>query len=174
LGTRRVRLDSDAGVFSRSALDPGTAVLLAEVPLSTGAGDVLDLGCGYGPIALTLAEHNPGATVWAVDVNTRALELTAGNAARLGVANIRVCTPDEVPAGTRFVAVYANPPIRIGKPALHDLLTHWLTRLAPGGVAYLVVARNLGADSLARWLAGEGFGVRRMAAHRGYRVLAVG
>jgi 16S rRNA G1207 methylase RsmC len=174
LGVRHVELATDAGVFSHTGLDPGTAVLLREAPLSVAAGEVLDLGCGYGPIALALAEANPGATVWAVDVNSRALELTAANAARLGAGNVRVCSPDEVPEATRFAAVYANPPIRIGKPALHELLARWLARLQPAGVAYLVVARNLGADSLARWLADEGFGVRRLSAHRGYRVLAVG
>ncbi len=160
-------------MFSHSALDPGTAVLLREAPLSVAAGDVLDLGCGYGPIALALAERNPDATVWAVDVNSRALELTAANAARLGAGNVRARSPGEVPEETRFVAIYGNPPIRIGKSALHDLLVCWLARLQVGGVAHLVVARNLGADSLGRWLSAQGFGVRRVAAHRGYRVLAV-
>jgi 16S rRNA (guanine1207-N2)-methyltransferase len=170
-------LRTDRGVFSGGRIDPGTKVLLgdsdpADVPAD---GDLLDLGCGYGPIALTLAARAPGARarVWAVDVNSRALDLTRANAEAAGLTNVVVARPDEVPPTVRFAAVWSNPPVRVGKVALHDLLGRWLGRLADGGYARLVVHKNLGSDSLQRWLAGEGWAVERVRSRLGYRVLDV-
>ncbi len=188
-----LRLETDSGMFSPGRLDKGTRILLETVPAPPAAGDLLDLGCGYGPIALAMAarlaaaqshgaqDHGArdhggqagGATVWAVDVNTRALELCARNAATAGLRNVRAVTESEVPAGVRFAVIWSNPPIRIGKLALHDLLARWLARLAPGGVAYLVAQRHLGADSLQRWLAGEGGETARIRSRAAYRVLRV-
>jgi 16S rRNA G1207 methylase RsmC len=161
-----------AGVFSGDHLDHATRVLLeSEAPPS---GTVLDLGCGWGPIALAVAVASPSATVWAVDVNERARELTALNAERLGVADrVHVAAPEEVPPEVRFDAIWSNPPIRIGKPALHALLLQWLDRLADDGTARLVVGRNLGADSLHRWLVDQGRPTERTASSKGFRVLAV-
>lgn len=167
-------LASSTGVFSGDRLDLGTSVLFREAPLPGRPGTFLDLGCGYGPIVSVLATGLPGATVWAVDVNTRALDLARTNASTLGVgARVHVATPDDVPADVRFDQIWSNPPIRIGKPALHDLLARWLPRLTPDGVAWLVVARNLGADSLQRWLETKGWRAERHASAKGYRVLAV-
>jgi 16S rRNA G1207 methylase RsmC len=104
------------------------------------------------------------------------VELTAENAAALGLAGVRATAPDGVPDDVSFAAIWSNPPIRIGKAALHELLLRWLPRLAPGGDAYLVVQRHLGADTLHRWLAEElaaGFEVGRQASAKGYRVLRV-
>jgi 16S rRNA (guanine1207-N2)-methyltransferase len=170
---RTVTLRSAAGVFSADRIDLGTQVLLRAAPQPTGEGPLLDLGCGYGPIACALALRAPDAVVWAVDVNSRARELAAANAADLGLARVRVAAPDQVPADVRFAAIYSNPPVRIGKAALHDLLLQWLPRLAPTGSAYLVVARNLGSDSLQRWLAEHGWPTERLGSERGYRVLGV-
>jgi 16S rRNA G1207 methylase RsmC len=168
-----VTLASAPGVFSGRRLDPGTAVLLRTVAPPDHAATALDLGCGIGPIALALALHSP-ATVWAVDVNARAVALTARNAAHLGVADrVTAVTPDAVPAAVAFDEIWSNPPIRIGKAALHDLLSTWLGRLAADGRAYLVVAKNLGADSLAAWLEGQGWAAARLASAKGYRVLRV-
>lgn len=171
LGDRSLRLTTDVGVFSKDRLDPGTEVLLALAPLPDVDGDLLDLGCGYGPITFALATECPGSLVWAVDVNTRALELVRQNAEELGVHNVRACLPEEVPQEVRFRGIYANPPIRIGKSALHDLLTGWLDKLDNEGAGYLVVQRNLGADSLAKWLNENGFPASRLGSRRGYRVL---
>lgn len=168
-------LTASSGVFSASRLDPGTAVLLRKAPLPRRAGSYLDLGCGYGPVAAALAVSAPAATVYAVDVNARARELVAENAAALGAADrIVAAAPDQVPADVVFDEIWSNPPIRIGKPALHRMLAEWLPRLVPGGTAWLVVARNLGADSLAGWLTTQGYRVDRHASQKGYRVLAVG
>ncbi len=164
------------GVFSGDGLDLGTRVLFREAPLPPPAGDLVDLGCGWGPIALTLALRSPGARVWAVDVNERAVQLTARNAARLGLKNVTACRPDQVPAGVQAAALWSNPPIRIGKSALHELLETWLSRLAPGATGHLVVQRHLGADSLHRWLAETlpaGFTVARAGSAKGFRVLSV-
>jgi 16S rRNA G1207 methylase RsmC len=160
-------------VFSHERLDLGTRILLQHAPPPRHRGDILDLGCGYGPIALTMAFRRKRARVWAVDVNERALDLVRENAERAGRNNIVACTPDNVPADVRFAAIYSNPPIRIGKHALHDLLLHWLGRLLPGGSAVLVVHKHLGSDSLARWLTGAGFPTVRLLSERGYRLLEV-
>ena len=168
-----LELETDAGVFSPSRLDAGTRLLLETAPPPPAAGDLLDLGCGYGPLALVLAARSPGAQVWAVDVNERALELCADNATQAGLGNVRCVRPGDPGLPGQFALIWSNPPIRIGKQALHDLLAGWLARLAPDGSAYLVVQRNLGSDSLQRWLAEADWTVRRAAARGGYRVLAV-
>ena len=173
LPDRTFTLVTDRGVFAAGAVDAGTKLLLLVAPPPPAAGDLLDLGCGYGPIALTMAARAPGATVWAVDVNERARALCAENAAAAGLANVRVVAPGEVPAGVHFAAIWSNPPIRVGKAVLHDLLDQWLRRMAPAGRAALVVQRHLGADSLAAWLGGQGWTVRRLASRQGYRVLDV-
>ncbi|HLT69079.1 MAG TPA: methyltransferase [Acidimicrobiales bacterium] len=166
-------LRTDRGVFSAGRIDPGTKVLLLETPPPAPRGHLLDLGCGYGPIALTLAVRAPGATVWAVDVNERALELTRRNVRAAGLDNVRVVRPEEVPEEVRFAGIWSNPPVRIGKRALHELLTRWLARLEPDRAAVLVVHKHLGSDSLHRWLAGRGWRVTRLASRLGYRLLEV-
>ncbi|MFM2182648.1 MAG: hypothetical protein RJB61_942 [Actinomycetota bacterium] len=165
----RMSLTTDRGVFGYGMVDPGTKLLLMGVPTPPQAGHLLDLGCGYGPIAVTMARRAPGATVWAVDVNERARSLCAANAARHGLANIVVASPDDVPPEVEFAAIWSNPPIRIGKEALHRMLLRWLSRLS--GEAWLVVHRHLGSDSLQAWLQREGFDVERVSSSRGYRVL---
>ena len=171
LPDRTLRLTTDRGVFSPSRVDPGTKLLLMEIG-SLPEGPVLDLGCGYGPIACTLAARHPGAEVWAVDVNRRARALTSENARALGL-EVHVAAPDEVPDHIRFASIVSNPPIRIGKAALHELLSGWLGRLDLGGVAWLVVNKHLGADSLSDWLAGRGHEVQRHRSRQGYRILRV-
>lgn len=168
-------VETAPGVFSPDHLDHGTQVLLDHAPHPPPAGDLLDLGCGWGPIALTLALRSPGSRVWAVDVNERALDLVRRNAERLAV-RVTACLPDEVPDDVRFAAIWSNPPIRVGKEALHELLLRWLPRRAAGGEAHLVVGKNLGSDSLQRWLAvelGGDVAVERTASSKGFRVLSV-
>ncbi len=168
-----LELRTDSGVFSPGRLDPGTRLLLDKAPAPPAHGNLLDLGCGYGPLALVLAARSPAATVWAVDVNRRALGLAAANAAAAGLANVRCVTPDDESLPGCFDLIWSNPPIRIGKTALHQLLGKWLPQLVPGAAAYLVAARNLGSDSLQRWLASSGWTAERITAQAGYRVLRV-
>jgi 16S rRNA (guanine1207-N2)-methyltransferase len=173
LGDLEIELQADRGVFASQGVDLGTLVLLRGAPAPPPAGDILDLGCGYGPIAITLARRSPGAQVWAVDVNERALELARTNAGIARTPKVKVCLPDEVPPGIRFAAIYSNPPVRVGKAPLHELLQRWLPRLETSAKAYLVVQRNLGSDSLAAWLSENGFPTARLASKKGYRILEV-
>ncbi len=162
------------GIFSPDHVDAGTQVLLANVPTPPPGGNLLDLGCGWGPIALTLALESPRATVWAVDVNERALDLVRLNAQRMNISNVNAVTPDNVPDDITFMTLWSNPPIRVGKNELHGMLEHWLPRLEPGCDGWLVVQRNLGSDSLHRWMQStfpEEFGFVRAATNKGYRVL---
>ena len=164
------------GVFSPDRIDTGTQVLLATVPTAPPGGNVLDLGCGWGPVALTLALESPHATVWAVDVNERALDLVRANAKKLSIPNINAVTPENVPADITFTSIWSNPPIRVGKNELHGMLEHWLPRLEVGSDAWLVVQRNLGSDSLHRWMEAtlpDDFAITRAATNKGYRVLRV-
>jgi 16S rRNA G1207 methylase RsmC len=172
---RGYRLTVASGVFSAGRLDPGTAVLLRKGGLPTAAttGVFLDLGCGYGPIAAVLATESPQATVWAVDVNSRARELTAENAASLGLGNLEVAEPDEVPGDVVFDQIWSNPPTHVGKAELRALMERWLPRLAADGVAWLVINRHLGGDSLHAWLVELGWEVERVASQKGFRVLKV-
>lgn len=164
-------LRTDRGVFGYDRIDAGTKLLLLKAPPPAPEGDLLDLGCGTGAIALTMAHRAPGATVWAVDVNDRARDLCRANAAGNGLTNVRVCAPDEVPADVVLRAIWSNPAIRIGKAALHQMLLRWFARLAPDGEAVMVVHKHLGSDSLQTWLGGQGFPTTRLASSGGYRIL---
>jgi 16S rRNA G1207 methylase RsmC len=171
-----VSVETAGGIFSPDHIDQGTAVLLEHLDKVPPGGNLLDVGCGWGPIALSLASHSPHATVWAIDVNERSLELTRRNAARLGLSNVTVCRPEEVPADLEFEGIWSNPPIRVGKPELHSILQTWLPRLAEGSEGYLVVQKNLGADSLHRWLEAElpaGFSTIRVDTSKSFRILRV-
>lgn len=170
-----VELVTDAGVFSAERVDPGTKLLLLDGPATPTGATVLDLGCGYGPIAVALALRTaPDVAVWAVDVNQRALDLCRTNANTTGVGDrVHVLSPDELPDGLVFDQIWSNPPIRIGKAALHALLLQALGRLAPDGSAHLVVQKHLGADSLTRWLTEAGWAAQRTIARAGYRLLEV-
>jgi len=173
LGDLDLELQSDRGVFGSKGVDAGTLILLKEAPPPPNDGDVLDLGAGYGPIAIALARRGPKTHVWAVDVNERAVELARANAVTAGATNVTAGTPDSVPQDLRFDAIYSNPPVRVGKAPLHRLLDEWLPRLKPDGAAFLVVQRNLGADSLATWLRERGYQVTRLRSKKGYRILRV-
>lgn len=176
LAGKERELTTAGGVFSPDRLDAGTAVLFANMPPLPPSGDFLDLGCGWGPITLTMALSAPHATIWAVDVNERALDLTRRNAEALGLNNVNAVLPDDVPDDVVFRTIRSNPPIRVGKDVLHDMLERWVPRLDERSDAFLVVQRNLGSDSLQRWMASTftpGFSITRAATSKGYRVLKV-
>lgn len=176
LAGRELELTTAGGVFSPDRLDAGTSVLLANMPPVPPGGNLLDLGSGWGPITLSMALAAPHAKVWAVDVNERALDLVRRNAASLGLTNVNASLPEDVPADVTFRTIRSNPPIRVGKNVLHDLLEKWIPRLDERSDAWLVVQRNLGADSLQRWIGSTfhpGFTVYRTATSKGYRVLKV-
>jgi len=170
---RELTIGTDRGVFSRKGIDQGTMVLLESAARPPSAGNFLDLGCGAGPIALTLAAYSPNATVYAIDINDRARELTDSNAQRNRLSNVVTCAPNDIDDAIRFDVLWSNPPIRIGKHELHALLLTWLSRLSSTGEAWLVINRNLGSDSLAVWLTEQGYATERLTSKRGFRVLRV-
>ena len=172
LPDRTMSLLTDRGVFSGDRIDAGTKLLLLEAPVPPPRSNVVDVGCGYGPIACTLAARQPDSRVWAVDVNERALALTKENAARLGLENLHVVAADDA-VDLRPDLICSNPPIRIGKQALHELLATWISRLRPGGEAWFVVQKHLGADSLAAWFDDQGWATTRVRSRVGYRILRV-
>lgn len=163
-------------VFSSSRLDPGTAQLLRALPEMPKSGTFLDLGCGWGPIAVSLALESPAASVWAVDVNPRALQLTETNAQMNGAGNVR-CEEEgfayshAVEHSVRFDRIVSNPPVRIGKKAVRELLSKWLKLLAPGGEAWLVMSKNLGGDPLITWLGEQGYTAVKVASRKGFRII---
>lgn len=174
LAGRDVTVTTAAGVFSPDRVDQGTSILLSRAPAPPASGHLLDVGCGWGPIALTLALQSPDATVWAVDVNERVLDLVRENARALGLENVNAVRPEDVPDEVRFAALWSNPPIRVGKQELHDIVSRWLPRLEPGADAWLVVQKHLGADSLQRWIAdelGDVVEVSRTSTDKNFRVL---
>ncbi|MEE1296137.1 MAG: methyltransferase [Bifidobacterium sp.] len=169
-------VETSNGVFSQHRVDLGTAVLLRHAPMPPERGTFLDLGCGWGALALAMAMESPEASVYAVDVNERAIELTTRNAELNHCANVHAGTAADVPGDLQFDLIWSNPPIRVGKDELHALLMAWLPHLAPDGHAYLVVQKNLGSDSLMKWLApalGDGYSVDKYASSKGYRVIDV-
>lgn len=180
LRDRQVNVQTQAGIFSPKGLDKGTAVLLDKVPftdLPAGALAV-DLGCGWGPISLALGFEYPQATVVGVDVNERSIALTKLNADSNELTNVTSAVADGfaeqlATQGRRINLLWSNPPIRIGKEALHALLLQWLPLLADDGVAYLVVQKNLGADSLAQWITAQGFPTTKIGSSKGFRVIEI-
>ncbi len=175
LAGRDVTVWTAGGIFSPEHIDRGTAVLIKHLPEPPTSGTFLDLGCGWGPLALTLAMKSPEADVYAVDVNLRALDLMQRNADTFKCGRITAAEPGEVPDDATFDLIWSNPAIRIGKDALHAMLMLWLPRLAPGGSAYFVVSKNLGADSLQGWLSDQNpdWTVDRIASDKGFRVLRI-
>lgn len=176
LAGRELEVTTAGGVFSPDHVDAGTAVLFAHTPPLPPGGHFLDLGSGWGPISLSMALAAPRATIWAVDVNERALDLVRRNAEAHGLTNVNACLPEDVPADISFRTIRSNPPIRVGKSVLHDMLEQWIPRLDDRSDAWLVVQRNLGADSLQRWLAATfapGYSVHRTATSKGFRILKI-
>lgn len=176
LNGNKTQVLTAGGIFSPEHIDQGTQVLLAHIESANPTGTFLDVGCGWGPIALALALHSPKATIYAIDVNERSIQLTKMNAEKLGISNVIACKPEEVPQEIFFDEIWSNPPIRVGKKVLHEILNLWLRKLVPGGTARLVVQKNLGSDSLHKWLVEEfnpGFESTRIDSSKTFRVLKV-
>lgn len=176
---KEVSVQVSNGVFSSSKLDLGTAVLLKHAPQPPENGRFFDIGCGWGAISLALGFESPNAQIYAVDVNERALELTNINAKNAELNNIHTYLVEDAlkeDSSKNIDLIWSNPPIRVGKDVLHNILLTWLPRLKVGGAAYLVVQKNLGSDSLIPWLSknlGEDFSVEKYASSKGYRIIEV-
>lgn len=179
LRDRDIDVQVSNGVFSASKLDLGTSVLLKHAPKPPENGRFLDIGCGWGPISLSLGLESPNAEIFAIDVNERALELTKLNAKNINLKNIHTELVENAIKNKdleRIDLIWSNPPIRVGKEVLHEILLTWIPRLNENGKAYLVVQKNLGSDSLIPWLAenlGENYIVEKYASSKGYRIIEV-
>lgn len=169
------QLTAASGTFSSTRLDAGTKVLLKESAHFPGAGTILDIGCGWGPISLAIAQLRPNTQVLGLDVNSRSLELATKNANRMGLQNFKAVRVEELPEGLKLDGIWSNPPIRVGKAVLHELMQTWIPRLRVGGSAMLVVQKQLGAESFQKWLADSfsDFQVSRHSIDKGYRVIRV-
>ena len=152
---RELRFTTDAGVFSKGELDQGTRILLDALPDLGGAGTLLDLGCGWGAIGVSLASAYAGLQVTMADVNRRAVGLAGANAAANGVADrCRAVESDGFAAlqGERFDAVVTNPPIRAGKATIYQMFADAKEHLNSGGSLYLVIRKQQGAESCIKYL----------------------
>lgn len=167
----RLSLVSDAGVFSRDAIDPGTKLLLASVQPPVG-GLILDVGCGYGPIGLYYAARCKECTVHLSDVNKRAVDLADENARRNGLLNtvIHWGSGLETVAGLSFDLIVTNPPIRAGRKVVLEIFKSAHDRLVSGGRFAFVARTQQGAKTLARELDRTFGNVEDVARAGGYRV----
>lgn len=171
---RKLRFLTDAGVFSRGELDTGTRLLLDALPEEM-SGEILDLGCGWGPIGISVKALNPDVRVTMADVNLRALARSRENAERNGV-QVEVLESDGFSAleGRSFDAVITNPPIRAGKQVIYRMFADAHARLKPGGRLFLVIRKQQGAESCVKYLKTLYASVEKLDRSGGFWVLEAG
>ena len=171
---RNFRFKSDNGVFSKNDIDFGSRLLIETFSLDNEInGDILDAGCGYGPIGLSMAAVYPDRQIEMIDINSRAVELAKENAVLNGIENVRIHESDRLAAvsGTDFAAVLTNPPIRAGKKVVHAILAESYDYLALGGSLWVVIQKKQGAPS-AKEKMEELFGNAEVAVkEKGYYIL---
>lgn len=175
LRDREFRFTSDSGVFSKKTVDFGSRLLIESFRLNEEvAGDILDVGCGYGPMGLALAHAYPARLVEMVDVNERALSLARRNAEANNIRNVKVYesnTYDQVPEGRQFAAIVSNPPIRAGKQVVHRILSEAHTHLLPGGTLTVVIQKKQGAPSAEQKMLDVFGNVEIIARDKGYWII---
>lgn len=161
---------TDAGVFSKGELDVGSRLLLDALPAL--AGDVLDIGCGWGAIGVAIAKANKAARVTMVDVNRRALSLCRQNCTRNGVT-AEVLESDGMTEvlGRKFDAIVTNPPIRAGKQVIYKMFADAADCLCDGGALYLVIRKQQGAESCMKYLRTLYGSVEKLTKSGGFWVL---
>lgn len=166
---------TDRGVFSKGALDKASVILIKEfdenyaaVPLS-----VADVGSGYGPLICFVGKKFDQAKLLAVEPNERARTLCEYNYKKnIGDARLKIIAPEDIDQEKKFDLIISNPPIRVGKKALYELLKEWAKRLSENGQMWLVMSKHLGADSCARYLESDcNLSVERIASKKGFRIL---
>jgi 16S rRNA (guanine1207-N2)-methyltransferase len=145
----RMRFKTDNGVFSKKEVDFGSRLLIESFQMPEVQGDILDVGCGYGPIGLSVAKEWPDRNVHMIDVNLRALQLTKDNSELNEIKNVNVYESDRLDAviGQKFAAILTNPPIRAGKNVVHDIYEQSYQSLLPNGELWIVIQKKQGAPS---------------------------
>ena len=168
---KELRFMTDAGVFSRGELDTGTRLLIEAFP-ETMEGEILDLGCGWGAIGISIKSAWPETRVTMVDVNLRALDWSRENAKR-NRTEVEVIESDGFAAleGRSFDAVITNPPIRAGKQVIYRMFAEAKEHLKPGGRLYLVIRKQQGAESCIKYLKTLDASVEKLDRSAGFWVL---
>lgn len=161
--------DTDAGVFSKDGLDEGTALLLATL-LPELKGDVLDLGCGWGPVGTIAAAMRPGIRMSMTDINLRAVELARHNLAQNGVKAQVYCGNGLEQVKGDFDWILLNPPIRAGKQTVYALFEQSAARLKPGGTLAIVIRKQQGAQSAREYLGQLFTDISMPARKKGYHI----
>ena len=172
---REFRFISNSGVFSKKTVDFGSRLLIETFRLNEEvAGDIFDVGCGYGPMGLALAHAYPARLVEMVDVNERALSLARRNAEANNIRNVKVYesnTYDQVPQERQFAAIVSNPPIRAGKQVVHCILSEAHTHLLLGGTLTVVIQKKQGAPSAQQKMLDVFGNVAVIARDKGYWII---
>jgi len=143
------RFKTDNGVFSKNEVDFGSRLLIEAFEMPEVSGPILDVGCGYGPIGLSIAKENPDCLVHMVDVNERAIQLANENAQLNGIGNIAIYESDRLlnVKENGFAAILTNPPIRAGKQIVHDIFEQSADHLISHGELWVVIQKKQGAPS---------------------------
>ncbi|MCM3694496.1 class I SAM-dependent methyltransferase [Neobacillus niacini] len=143
------RFKTDNGVFSKKEVDFGSRLLIEAFDLPNVEGQILDVGCGYGPIGLSIAKNYPERIVHMIDVNERAIELAMANARQNAVDNVEIYESDTLlnVKQSNFAAILTNPPIRAGKKTVHDIFEQSYEHLVTGGELWIVIQKKQGAPS---------------------------
>lgn len=164
---------TSSGVFSKNQIDAATKMLIEQFERPKVKGDYLDLGCGYGPIGITLAKTERDRTVWMVDVNERAIELATENVKTNDVKNAIVLSSDGFTAleGKKFAAIITNPPIRAGKKVIYKLFAESKEHLVEGGELWLVIQKKQGAPSTITYLSTIFSSVETVYKKKGYYII---
>jgi 16S rRNA (guanine1207-N2)-methyltransferase len=140
---------SDRGVFSKKEVDFGSRLLIEAFTLPDIKGDILDVGCGYGPVGLSIAKHY-NRHVDLIDINERAIELAIDNAALNSVENVTIFQSDlfqKIKADRKYMAILTNPPIRAGKKIVHAIFEDSFKHLVEDGELWIVIQKKQGAPS---------------------------
>lgn len=169
---RSFSLIASSGIFAKKDLDVGSRLLINVLLQDTLSGTCLDLGCGYGPVGLTVASLNPNLTLTLADVNERAVIDARHNAQRLGLTNLQILTSDGFQELTQnFDVIAFNPPIRAGKKTIYRLYQEAKQHLNPNGSLYIVIRKDKGAESHETYLLTLFSKVLRRDRDKGYLVL---
>ncbi|MBM7663372.1 16S rRNA (guanine1207-N2)-methyltransferase [Bacillus mesophilus] len=144
-----LRFTTDQGVFSKGDIDFGSRLLIDSIHLADVEGRILDVGCGYGPIGLTMAKEYPDRIVDMVDVNERALSLAEKNAQSNDITNVEIYYSNALQnvEQSSYAMIITNPPIRAGKKVVHEIFEEGFSRLVKGGELWIVIQKKQGAPS---------------------------
>lgn len=167
-----LQFTADNGVFSKRTIDYGSRVLIETVATAAPTGDILDVGCGYGPIGLALAKRWPERQVTMSDVNERALGLAKRNAAANGISNVTILESAAYTAiSDKFGVVVTNPPVRAGKAVVTEIIAGAKAHLLPGGQLFVVLQKKQGAPSALRLMQATYSEAKVIKKDRGYYIL---